>query len=172
MLAAAKKMPGFTYDPAKDSLKGWLLAVTRWKVGDQFRKRGKAKLAQSASTLSQPIARGGFSDRHAVDDDPRTATIDRVPDPQQVDAVWDTEWRQNLVRAALDRVKTRVNPAHYERYHLHVVQGLSARETARALDTNSAAVHLATHRVGKLVKAELQRLQAQEKMPLDFGSRQ
>ncbi len=39
MIAAAKKMPEFTYDPVKDSLKGWLLAVTRWKVADQFRKR-------------------------------------------------------------------------------------------------------------------------------------
>jgi RNA polymerase sigma-70 factor (ECF subfamily) len=39
MIAVAKKMPGFTYEPGKDSLKGWLLAVTRWKVGDQFRKQ-------------------------------------------------------------------------------------------------------------------------------------
>ena len=29
MIAAAKKMPGFTYEPKKDSLKGWLLSVTR-----------------------------------------------------------------------------------------------------------------------------------------------
>jgi DNA-directed RNA polymerase specialized sigma24 family protein len=87
-----------------------------------------------------------------------------------VDALWDGEWRENLLRAALDRVKARVNPAHYERYHLHVVQGLSARETARALDTNTAAVHLATHRVGKLVKAELKRLQAEEKTPFGGGS--
>ena len=172
MLAAAKKMPGFTYDPAKDSLKGWLLAVTRWKVGDQFRKRNKARLANPASTPSSPLARAQSAGCHTADDAPRTATIDRVPDPHQVDALWDAEWRENLVRAALDRVKARVNPAHYERYHLHVVQGLSASETARALDTNAAAVHLATHRVGKLVKAELKRLQAQEKMPLDFGSHQ
>ena len=24
--------PGFTYDPAKDSFKGWLLTVTRWRI--------------------------------------------------------------------------------------------------------------------------------------------
>jgi DNA-directed RNA polymerase specialized sigma24 family protein len=39
MIAAAKKLPEFTYQPGKDSLKGWLLAVTRWKVNDQYRKR-------------------------------------------------------------------------------------------------------------------------------------
>ncbi len=96
MIAAAKKMPEFTYDPGKDSLKGWLLA--------------------------------------------------------------DGEWRQNLLRTALDRVKSRVNPAHYEMYHVHVVQGLSPRETARTLGVSTAAVHLAKHRVGRLVKAELRRL--------------
>src|SRR5439155_12166644 len=39
MIAAAEKMAEVTYEPGKDSLKGWLLAVTRWKVADQFRKR-------------------------------------------------------------------------------------------------------------------------------------
>ena len=37
MIAAAKKMPEFTYNPGKDSLKGWLLAVTRCRVAEQFR---------------------------------------------------------------------------------------------------------------------------------------
>ena len=56
MIAAAKKMPGFTYEPGKDSLKGWLLSVTRWKVADQFRKREKAALTPS---LSHPMGEGG-----------------------------------------------------------------------------------------------------------------
>src|SRR5438876_7017588 len=47
MIAAAKKMPEFTYEPGKDSLKGWRLAVTRWKVADQFRKREKVEQASS-----------------------------------------------------------------------------------------------------------------------------
>ena len=114
MLAAAKKMPGFTYDPAKDSLKGWLLAVTRWKVGDQFRKRDRAAQGRAAGTHSHAMADGGIEGRRADDDTTRTATIDRVPDPHEIDAVWDSDWRENLLRAALDRVKTRVNPAHYE----------------------------------------------------------
>ena len=146
-------MPGFTYEPGKDSLKGWLLAVTRWKVADQFRKRAKA--APDSGDGSQTVGA-------APDDGPRTSTAERVPDPGSVETFWDAEWRENLLRAALDRVKARVNPAHYEMYHLHAVQGLSPRETARALDTSAAAVHLAKHRVGWMVKAELKRLQARE----------
>ena len=66
--------------------------------------------------------------------------------------------RSNLLRAALDRIKSGVNPAHYEMYHLHVVQGLSPRDTARTLGVSTASVYLAKQRVGKLVKTELRRL--------------
>src|SRR5215831_4958448 len=70
LISVAKKMPGFTYDPAKDSFKGWLLTVVRWRIRDQFAKRqdqaGKPQLASSTTQLEQGT---------------RTATIDRLPDP-------------------------------------------------------------------------------------------
>ena len=155
MIAAAKKMPEFTYDPGKDSLKGWLLSVTRWKVADQFRKRrdvGEASRETHAAAGGTPAL--------PDDDTARTATVERVPDPRGADleAIWNVEWRSNLLRAALARAKIRVNPAHYEMYHLHVVQGLSPCDTARALGVSTAAVYLAKHRVGRLMKAELRRL--------------
>jgi RNA polymerase sigma factor (sigma-70 family) len=156
MIGAAKKLPSFTYDPGKDSLKGWLLAVTRWKVADQFRRRAPG--SASGSATSTPA--GAKCVTGGEDEATRTATVERVPGQDDFDTIWDSEWRKNLLRAALDRVKLRVNPAHYEMYHLHMVQGLSARETARALDTSSASVHLAKHRVGRLVKVELKRLEA------------
>src|SRR5437870_3963888 len=72
MIAAAKKMPEFTYEPGKDSLKGWLLAVTRWKVGDQFRKQGKVGAVGEAPTVAR--------EARAVPDDQtaRTATVERM----------------------------------------------------------------------------------------------
>ncbi len=153
MLAAARKMPGFTYEPDKDSLKGWLLAVTRWKVADQFRKREKPG-------QPQPNA---FPDR-LNEETQRTPTVERVPDPGALvlEGIWDAEWRENLLRTALDRVKRRANPAQYEMYYLHVVRRLSARETARALGVSTAAVHLAKHRVGKMLTAEVKRLERRE----------
>jgi len=157
MIAVAKRMPGFTYEPGKDSFKGWLLSVTRWKVVDQFRNRKREMRASGGA----PVA---ARDTLALpnDDTVGTATTERVSDPKSIDldAIWDREWRENLLRSALDRVKRRVNPSHYEMYHLQVVQGLSARETASALAVSTAAVHLAKYRVGKLVKAELKQLSA------------
>ena len=156
MIAAAKKLPEFTYQPGKDSLKGWLLAVTRWKVNDQYRKRrglNDAKHpAHSASAEQGPAG---------ADETARTATIERIPDPapDELDEHWEVEWRRNLLRAALDRIKRQVNPAHYEIYHLAVVQGLSPRDTAKALGVNLARVYLIKHRISRLFRAEVARLQ-------------
>jgi RNA polymerase sigma-70 factor (ECF subfamily) len=88
-----------------------------------------------------------------------------MPDPASLDldAIWEGEWRENLLRAALERVKQTVNPAHYEMYHLHVVQGLTPRETARALGVSRAAVYLAKHRVGRLLQMEVKKLEGQSR---------
>src|SRR5882757_6413 len=42
LFSVAKHIPGFKYDPALGSFKGWLLNMTRWRIIDQIRKRGPA----------------------------------------------------------------------------------------------------------------------------------
>jgi DNA-directed RNA polymerase specialized sigma24 family protein len=39
LISVAQKMPGFKYEPAIDSFKGWLFYQTRLRIADQFRKR-------------------------------------------------------------------------------------------------------------------------------------
>lgn len=46
LIAVAKKMPNFRYDPAVDSFKGWLLQITRWN--------GKAISSMQRWTESKP----------------------------------------------------------------------------------------------------------------------
>src|SRR6185369_3378138 len=87
VIYVARKMPGFTYDPAKDSFKGWLLTVTRWRIRDRLDKD-----ARQPSQL--PHASG--SDRQEA----RTATIDRVPDSVEPELarIWEKEWEAQLLR--------------------------------------------------------------------------
>ncbi|HEU0009364.1 MAG TPA: sigma-70 family RNA polymerase sigma factor [Verrucomicrobiae bacterium] len=150
LLAVAKKMPGFTYDPKVDSFKGWLLTVTQWKIADQFRKRSGVReqcLLTSAATRQEGT---------------RPTAIERMTDPAGFDlqAIWDGEWQAHLLRTALDRVKRRAQPAHFEMYYLHVIKEQPARDVARTLGVSVAQVYLAKHRLGSLLKQELKRLKA------------
>src|SRR5438132_6500960 len=96
VITVAKKIDKLRYDPAIGSFKGWLLNITRWRIADQFRKRKPGD--------ARAIPRG--------DDRSRTATIDRVADPAgfDFDAAWDEEWRKNILHAATERVKKKVDP--------------------------------------------------------------
>jgi RNA polymerase sigma factor (sigma-70 family) len=145
VLSVAKKMPEFVYDPAKCSFKGWLMHVTRLRILDQFRRR-------------QPA----FQQIHAGDRDTRqTATVERVPDSssgQELESAWDDEWERNLVDAAMERVKLRVKPEHYQIFYLSAVKGLGTREVAKMLHVNAGQVYLVRHRLAKEVKREVKRL--------------
>lgn len=145
VLSVAKKMPEFVYDPAVCSFKGWLMHVTRLRIIDQFRRR-------------QPV----FQQAPSGDRESRqTPTVERIPDPASggtLDAAWDEEWERNLVDAAMERVKLRVKPAHYQIFYLSAVKGLGTREVARMLQVNVGQVYLVRHRLAKDVKREVDRL--------------
>lgn len=149
LISVAKKMPEFTYDPAKDSFKGWLLTVTRWRIRDQLEKRAREAKSIQARPLYTTEEQGT-----------RTATIERVPDPAGFDVavVWEEEWEKHLLQAALARIKRQAHPQHYQIYHLNVILGQSPREVARALNVSVAQIYLAKHRVGMLIKKELRAL--------------
>src|SRR5438128_1590985 len=79
LLAVAKKMPGFNYDPAIGSFKSWLFRITQRRIADQFRKRPTRKLEAAAGL--EPIARVASRASPESSDGTRTATIERVADP-------------------------------------------------------------------------------------------
>jgi RNA polymerase sigma factor (sigma-70 family) len=145
VIVVARKIPHFSYDPAAGSFKSWLLNTTRWKIADQFRKR--------IPTQPDPPA------------DPGTATdpsiLLQIPDPASVDfeSVWDEQWTQNLFDTACDRVKTSVNHKQYQMFDLYCIKGWPVRKVALALDVHPARVYLAKHRISKLIRAEMKRLE-------------
>jgi len=152
VLTVAKKLrangaekPEFTYDPEIGSFKSWLLHTTRWRINDQFRKRGLL------------VHRAANRDSRTN----RTPTEAQIPDPSGdgLEARWDREWKQTLHEAALERVKRSVNAKHYQVFDLYVVKEWPAEKVARILGLNAGQVFLAKHRILALVKKEIQRLQ-------------
>jgi RNA polymerase sigma factor (sigma-70 family) len=138
LLAVAQKIPEFEYDPGKDSFKGWLLQITRWKIADQFRKRA------------------GHAKRHSPSDDDATQ-LSNIP-ATPFENLWDAEWQHLRLTEALARVKRQVNPAHYAIYHLHVIDDKPAAEVCATLGVNRAQLYLAKHRINTALKKELRRL--------------
>jgi RNA polymerase sigma factor (sigma-70 family) len=144
IITVAKNIDKLKYDPAIGSFKGWLLQITRWRIADQFRKRepGNAKLPGSG-------------------EDRLTATIERVPDAHIVnlDQVWEAEWKDNLLEAAITRVKKKIDPKQFQIFDCYVRKEWSAQKVAERLRVNVGQVYLARHRIGALLKREIRALE-------------
>ncbi len=150
VLTVAKQWKkGQKYDPEKGSFKSWLLNITRWRIGDQLRKK-----MRHAAVVSPGLSDDGEDGR-------RTATIERFEDPEgdKLERLWNAEWISNMSAVALDKVKNRVSPKQYQIFHCYVVKGWEARKVMRELGVSMAQVYLAKHRVGSLVRKEIEALQ-------------
>ncbi|MBE7500479.1 MAG: sigma-70 family RNA polymerase sigma factor [Verrucomicrobiales bacterium] len=146
VVTVAKQMPTFRYDAA-GSFKAWLLQITRWRIVDQFRKR------QPWEQSAGPASDSGSS---------RTGTAERIPaEEMDLQPTWDEAWERNLMDVALQRVRNRITPRHYQIFDLYVLKEWPVREVTRTLHVNAAQVYLTKHRVSGLVREELRRLEKQ-----------
>ncbi|MDP0491092.1 MAG: sigma-70 family RNA polymerase sigma factor [Verrucomicrobiota bacterium JB023] len=144
ILSIAKQSKKNLYDPEQGSFKTWLMNMTRWRINDQFRKRKK----------DTAMAMGEWNDER------KTAVIDRFEDPKGdlLERMWDVEWKQNLADAALTRTKALVSPKQYQIFDYYVVKQWDAKKVQDRLNVSMAQVYLAKHRVGAVLKKELEKL--------------
>ena len=100
VFSVLKNLPSF--DSRKAPFKIWLLHLTDWRITDQLRRRVHN---------NQPLRRG---------DD--TGTAERIPDPrgQSIEQVWNEEYESNLMAAAIERVKRKVDAKQYQVFDLYV----------------------------------------------------
>ena len=143
VLCVARKIPGFNYDPTKGSFKGWLLKLTRWRIIDQFRKRRNCE-----TSLSK---------------DERLAEAEGIADEKSpLDGYWEREWEGSMMNAALDRLRKRVEPRHFQVFQQYVLNEEPVSEVCRRLKVSAAQVYLIKHRVGSELKKELQELKKED----------
>jgi RNA polymerase sigma factor (sigma-70 family) len=147
ILAVAKQMPGFKYDPAVGSFKGWLNRVTRCRIIDLLRKRKPA-------SNSPPLPEGGTAATELAANEPATG-------PNALDALWEEEWTAQVLAVATAKVKQQVDPMQYQLFHYHVLRSLHATDVARRLQVKPAEVYFAKYKVGRLIRNEIKRLERQ-----------
>ena len=157
VLSVAKQWKkGQQYDPDKGSFKTWLMNITRWRIADQFRKkqRNPAAMNQAGGT---PDGEGDFRD---------TATIERmegVDGEEVLDRMWENEWKANLSQVAIERVKKVVSPKQYQIFHAYVIKEWDTSRVKKELGVSQSQVYLAKHRVGGLIKKEIETLKKEFK---------
>jgi RNA polymerase sigma-70 factor (ECF subfamily) len=142
VIAAAKKLPGFHYDPTIGSFKGWLLQIARRRIVDQFRKRSPQSVGDGSA---------------APTGDSKKA--EALPEPAgcEFEAIWDQEWEKSVLAAAIERVKRQVSPEQYQLYDLYVFQRWPVVKVAKELGVSLGRVYLAKHRVGRSLRKEVAR---------------
>jgi RNA polymerase sigma-70 factor (ECF subfamily) len=149
LIAAAKHLPEFRYDPKVCSFKTWLLNLSNWRVQDRLRKRQTVLGRAVQPTEPSP------------DDTRRTATVERVPDPagDQLQMIWDKEWRAALYDAALPRVKARYEARQWQIFDLSVLQEWPVHRVAKALGVSAGLVYVVRHRIKSALAKELKLLE-------------
>lgn len=146
VLTIAKQARKNAYDPSKGSFKTWLWNVTRWRINDQFRHRRKDTAASAESDQGDPTP------------------LDMVPDVgnSSFDKIWDKEWQDNIMKAALERVKIKVAPKQFQIYYYNVINRMKASEVQKKLGVSLTQVYLAKHRVGSLLRKEIKYIHSLE----------
>jgi len=143
VIAVSKKMPVFKYDPSR-SFKAWLLHTTQWRISDQFKKRQPQLSPMADRTRTKS----------------RTSTVERIPDPAGfLETIWDQEYEDNIIEAAMERVKRQVKAKQFQIYDLYVLKKWSVEKVASTMGVKPGAVYLAKFRIKYLVKKELKALQ-------------
>jgi RNA polymerase sigma-70 factor (ECF subfamily) len=137
-------MPKFRYDRARGSFKPWLGRVTRSRIS-VYRRRAECR--------EPALPESGLTDDDAN-------VWESVPDPagDVLEEVWQREWEENLANAALRRVRPKVSGQQLLIFEMAALGEVPLKQVARKLDVSLMQVYLARHRVGKLFKAEVERL--------------
>lgn len=147
-LGVAKHLQKKKFDTSVGSFKSFLMNQARWRIMDQLRNR-KKETANPGSKFGMPDA-----------DDRRTATIDRYSNPEgeAMEKLWDREWQSNLLDLALRRLKGKVSAKQYQIFYCYVVKNWEPEKVREELGVSIAQVYLAKHRVGRLLRKEIEAL--------------
>jgi RNA polymerase sigma factor (sigma-70 family) len=147
VIRVARSMPSFRYDPAIGSFKAWLRQLTRWRITDQVRRRGK----------EVPVA---FSPSGDVENEEIGST---TPADSEFEALWEKEWNVAMLEAAIEKTRAEVDAKQFQIFELYVLRDLPVTKVSRTLGVNSARVYLAKHRVSQVMKRHLKQLEAEDR---------
>jgi RNA polymerase sigma-70 factor (ECF subfamily) len=129
-MVLVQKLPEFTYDRHR-SFRGWLRTVLLNKWRDRQRQRTETPLAGDDSAFEELA----------------------VPDAAA--EVGEADYRQNLLRRALELMQADFHPVTWQACREYVIAGRPAAEVAAELGISVGAVYVAKSRVLSRLRREL-----------------
>ena len=136
MLGFFKQSRVFEYDPAKGRFRGYLKRITLNAIRDRYRrKRPSVGLPES---------------------------YDPPAGESELNAAWDREWTEHLLRRALEKVKTNIQPKTLEAFERYGVRGEPVASVAKDLDMSEASIRHAKMRVIDQMRQEIALMRADE----------
>jgi RNA polymerase sigma factor (sigma-70 family) len=129
-----EKMTSFRYDQSR-CFRAWLKTITQRVLSDLMASQRRAVGNQAAPLLEIVEARADLERR--------------------IEEIFDRE----LLDLALSKVRVRVAPATWEAFRLTTFEEHTGAQASRLLDMPIASVFVAKHRVQKLLKEEIRKLE-------------
>ena len=150
-IGVARNVGEYRYDPAKCRFKTWLLNLASWRVKNQYTKRHRWDDRRQRTPEDEDRKLSSVLDTDFL----------RLAGPDALSALWEAEWREKLLAAALEKVRGDVSTTQFQIFDLNVLKDWPAGDVAKSLGVSLASVYLAKHRVAKAVKQEVARLERQ-----------
>lgn len=145
VLEVSRKIGRFRYDPEKGSFKGWLLRLTQWRAQDRLRRR-------------RPVP---AADLGEFDEDSAERILE-IPVSSELEAVWEEEWKQNLLSVAWQRLRAEANPRHYQAFELYIHREWPAQKVSEFTGVPVEQVYLIGTRLKAQFSAILEELGREE----------
>ncbi len=122
------------YDVDKGRLRVWLFGIARNQIRNLNRRQQR-------------------KERQVADESGHTGFFNQLPDDDELERVWDEEWRDSVIRQCLEEVRDSVDAKSIEAFELFAWRGLDAEEVGRRLGMTPNAVFIAKHRILKRIRA-------------------
>lgn len=137
----AKTIHQFERGPHPGSFRSWLGRLTRWRADDKLRERARHPVA---------VASGG--------DQEGTDLVERIPDHEEIDDVFEKEARDHLLDVLFKRLEATVPARDLQVFQLVVLQGMPPEKVASLFNLTRSHVYVLKHRIVKKLREEAQRL--------------
>ncbi len=138
-----RAMRAFEYDPSRGSFRSWLKTVTGNTVRDLLQSWKREERGSGDTQNMQRLA--------------------RIQDPKALDALSreiEAQYERELLNAAEQQVRARVKPHTWEAYQMTALNGQRPSEVAVQVHMTVAEVYVAKSRVIKMLRDEIQKLDA------------